>query len=40
MVAAAAENVLRALGGEPPLYVRNPGVLPAWRDRVPTLTRH
>ncbi len=40
MVAAAAENVLRALRGEPPLYVRNPDVLPVWRDRVPTLTKH
>lgn len=39
MVAAAAENVLRALRGEPPLYVRNPAVLPAWRDRVPTLKK-
>jgi phosphoglycerate dehydrogenase-like enzyme len=39
MVAAAAENVLRALRGEPPLYVRNPDVLPAWRARGPTLTK-
>jgi phosphoglycerate dehydrogenase-like enzyme len=39
MVAAAAENVLRALRGDPPLYVRNPDVLPVWRARVPTLTR-
>ena len=34
MVSAAAENVLRALRGEPPLYVRNPEVLPAQRARV------
>jgi D-3-phosphoglycerate dehydrogenase len=40
MVAAAAENVLRPLRGEPPLYVRNPDVLPAWRARVPALTKH
>jgi len=40
MVAAAADNVLRALRGEPPLYVRNPAVLPAWRGRVPALTKH
>jgi phosphoglycerate dehydrogenase-like enzyme len=33
MVVAAAENVLRALRGEPPRYVRNPPVLPAWRAR-------
>jgi hypothetical protein len=34
MVSAAAENVLRALRGEPPLYVRNPEALPPWRARV------
>ena len=34
MVEAAAENVLRALRGEPPLYVRNPAALPAWRQRL------
>jgi len=39
MVAAAAENVLRALRGDPPLYVRNPDVLPAWRARVPALMK-
>jgi len=39
MVAAAADNVLRALRGDPPLYVRNPDVLPAWRARVPALTK-
>jgi phosphoglycerate dehydrogenase-like enzyme len=31
---AAVENVLRGLRGEPPLYVRNPEVLPAWRERL------
>jgi D-3-phosphoglycerate dehydrogenase len=33
MVAAAVENVLRPLRGEPPQYVRNPAALPAWRAR-------
>ena len=33
----AAENVLRVLRGEPPLYVKNPEVLPAWRQRLATL---
>jgi phosphoglycerate dehydrogenase-like enzyme len=30
---AAIENVVRALRGIPPLYVRNPGVLPEWTRR-------
>ena len=34
---AAVENVLRGLRGEPPLYVRNPDVLPAWRERLRAL---
>jgi phosphoglycerate dehydrogenase-like enzyme len=34
---AAVENVLRGLRGEPPLYVRNPEVLPAWRERLRAL---
>jgi D-3-phosphoglycerate dehydrogenase len=33
----AAENVLRVLRGEPPLYVKNPEVLPAWRQRLAAL---
>jgi D-3-phosphoglycerate dehydrogenase len=33
----AAENVLRVLRHEPPLYVRNPQVLAAWRQRLATL---
>jgi phosphoglycerate dehydrogenase-like enzyme len=33
----AAENVLRVLRGEPPLYVKNPDVLPAWRQRLASL---
>jgi phosphoglycerate dehydrogenase-like enzyme len=37
MVSAAANNVLRALSGEPPLYVRNPEALPAWRSRMAEL---
>lgn len=31
---AAVENVTRALRGEEPLYVRNPDVIPRWRDRL------
>jgi len=34
---AAVENVMRVLRGEPPLYVRNPEVLPAWRQRLARL---
>jgi D-3-phosphoglycerate dehydrogenase len=34
---AAAENVLRVLRGELPLYVKNPEVLPAWRRRLAAL---
>jgi phosphoglycerate dehydrogenase-like enzyme len=34
---AAAENVLRVLRGEPPVYVKNPEVLPAWRQRLAAL---
>jgi D-3-phosphoglycerate dehydrogenase / 2-oxoglutarate reductase len=37
MVEAAAENVLRALRSEPPLYVRNPAALAAWRRRLAAL---
>lgn len=37
MVAAAVENVRRPLRGEPPLHVRNPAVLPAWRARLTAL---
>jgi phosphoglycerate dehydrogenase-like enzyme len=33
----AAENVLRVLRGEPPLYVKNPEVIPAWRQRLAAL---
>ena len=29
----ALENITRALAGEPPLYVLNPAVLPAWQQR-------
>ncbi len=38
-VPAAIENVKRVLRGEPPLYLRNPDVLPAWRERVARLDR-
>jgi D-3-phosphoglycerate dehydrogenase len=34
---AAAENVLRVLRSEPPLYVKNPEVIPAWRQRLASL---
>jgi phosphoglycerate dehydrogenase-like enzyme len=34
---AAAENTLRALRGQEPRYVRNPEVLPAWRQRTARL---
>ena len=34
LVPAAVENVTRILAGEPPLYPKNPEVLPAWRARV------
>jgi len=33
----AAENVLRVLRGEPPLYVKNPDILPTWRQRLVAL---
>jgi D-3-phosphoglycerate dehydrogenase len=33
----AAENALRVLRDEPPLYVKNPEVLPAWRQRLASL---
>jgi len=36
---AAVENVWRALHGTPPLYVRNPEVLPKWHDRIARLDR-
>lgn len=35
---AAAENVLRLLRGEPPLYVRNPEALEAWQRRLARLS--
>lgn len=38
-IPAAIESVKRVLRGEPPLYVRNPDVLPAWRERVERLER-
>ena len=33
----AAQNVLRVLRGEAPLYVKNPEILPAWRQRLASL---
>jgi D-3-phosphoglycerate dehydrogenase len=38
-IPAAIENVTRVLRGEPPLYLRNPDVLPAWRERLARLDR-
>jgi phosphoglycerate dehydrogenase-like enzyme len=38
-IPAAIENVTRVLRGEPPLYLRNPEVLPAWRERLVHLDR-
>jgi len=34
---AAVDNTLRGLRGEEPLYIRNPKVLPAWRERLARL---
>jgi phosphoglycerate dehydrogenase-like enzyme len=39
-LAAALENIRRILRGEPPLYARNPEVLPAWRSRLARLGEH
>jgi phosphoglycerate dehydrogenase-like enzyme len=36
-VRTAVENITRILRGEPPLYVRNPDVLPLWRSRLARL---
>lgn len=36
---AARDSTLRALRGEPPLYVKNPAVLAAWAERVARLER-
>jgi D-3-phosphoglycerate dehydrogenase len=41
-IPAAVQNVQRILRDEPPLYLRNPAVLPAWRARIahlPPLSR-
>ncbi len=38
LAVAAVENTLRGLRGEEPLYLRNPRVLPAWRERLDRLT--
>lgn len=34
---AAEENITRILRGEPPLYCKNPHILPAWRKRLEAL---
>ena len=33
LVPAAVDNVTRILAGQPPLYPKNPEVLPAWQAR-------
>ena len=33
----AAENIWKGLNGEPPTYLRNPSVLPKWRERLVSL---
>ena len=37
-VPAAEENITRILRGEPPLYCKNPGIIPAWRERLARLS--
>jgi len=34
---AGEENITRILRGEPPLYCKNPEIIPAWRTRLRTL---
>ena len=34
---AATENIKRILSGKPPLYCKNPEVLPSWQERLKTL---
>jgi D-3-phosphoglycerate dehydrogenase len=34
---AAVENITRILRGEPPLYCKNPEIIPAWRKRLAEL---
>jgi D-3-phosphoglycerate dehydrogenase len=36
-IPATCENVVRIAGGEPPLYFKNPQVLPKWRERMARL---
>ena len=35
----AVENITRVLNGEPPLYCKNPEIIPAWRQRLAELAR-
>jgi len=35
---AAVENITRILSGEPPLYCKNPEIIPAWRRRLARIT--
>ncbi len=34
LIPAAIDNLTRGVRGEPPLYIRNPEVLPRWRERL------
>jgi D-3-phosphoglycerate dehydrogenase len=34
---AAVENITRILRGEPPLYCKNPEIIPAWKRRLANL---
>jgi D-3-phosphoglycerate dehydrogenase len=34
---AAVENITRILAGEPPLYCKNPEIIPAWKQRLARL---
>jgi phosphoglycerate dehydrogenase-like enzyme len=36
---AAMQNIDRIMGGEPPLYFRNPDVLPSWKQRLAQIAR-
>jgi len=36
----AVENVVRILNDEPPLYCKNPEIIPAWRQRLAELDKH
>jgi hypothetical protein len=37
MPVALLDNIQRVLAGEPPLYTKNPDVIPKWRERLAQL---